>query len=37
MQLNSIIEKDTRFTVRQMAQVTIFGLATLHFILNKNL
>ena len=30
-----IIEKDARFTVRQLAQMTNLGLASVHFILKK--
>lgn len=30
-----IIEKDARFTVRQLVQITKIGLASVHFILKK--
>ena len=33
----SIIEKDARFTVRQLAQITNLGLAPIRFILKKML
>ena len=33
--IKSIIEKDARFTVRQLAQMTNLGLASVHFILKK--
>ena len=35
--VKSIIEKDARFIVRQLAQMTILGLAFVHFILKKTL
>ena len=31
----TIIEKDARFTVRQLAQMTNLGLPSIHFILKK--
>ena len=31
--ISSIIEKDARFTVRQLEQITNLGLASVHFIL----
>ena len=33
--IKSIIEKDARFTAKQLAQMTDFGLASVHFILKK--
>ena len=34
--IKSIIEKDAHFTVRQLAQMTNLGLASVHFTLKKN-
>ena len=33
--IRSIIEKDARVTLRQLAQMTNLGLASVHFILKK--
>ena len=33
--IKSIVEKDARFTVIQLSQMTNLGLASVHFILKK--